>query len=432
MNKLDLLFKNKILVIFIYCSKFKKNNFIEFKEFKKLIYSAKFCIDSFIKINIKIPNKKYFLGKGKLNEIKNLIKKEKYSLLIINKVLKNSQENNLKNFLKCSLIDRTNLILILFKKIANTQLVKLQIELAYLNYLSTRLVKYWSHLERQKGGIKSIYGPGEKQIEIDRRLIKKKIRNNIFRLNKITKQRDRSNLLRNKLDISIVSLVGYTNSGKSTLFNLLTKSDIYVKNVFFSTLDTYIRKIKYFNFSNKILLSDTIGFISDFPKVLLSSFHTTLNEINNSKLILHIIDISNIYFRNYIDIVNETLDKINISNNIPIIEVMNKIDKINCVDKVEFNNGIPYRIWVSAKYNLGIKNLCKYILDFFVSKKKIYKFFLDLKYYILVNDYLYKNNYIKDVSSLDGKNYIVIIVVTKVEFFKLIKKYSFIKKFICI
>lgn len=422
------LFKEKNLVIYIYINKV---NLIDEKEFKKLILSSKRFINKFIRVNIKIPNKKYFFGIGKLYEIYNIIKKEKFNQILINIVFKSTQEYNLKKFLKCSILNRTNIILDIFKRRAITNYGKLQVKLAYLNYLSTRLIKRWTHLERQKGGIKKVSGPGEKQIEIDRRIIKKNIKNIKLNIKKINKQKNKSRKNIKKYNIPIVSLVGYTNSGKSTLFNLLTKSKIENKNNYFSTLDTYIRKIKIFKSNNNILLSDTIGFIRNLPKIISDAFKSTLYEINKSQIIFHIVDISNIYFINYINIVNNIIYSIIGDKKIPIILIMNKIDKIkNYIGKIEFNNeNIPKKIWISAKKKIGINLILKVINYYLFKNKKKYNICVNINFLYIIKKFLFYKKCIINEWSLDGFDYYIDIFLTKNEFLYLLKKYNFIKKY---
>ncbi len=419
---------NDVLVIFIY---FNKKNIIEKKEFKKLIFSSGLNIKKLLEVNIRYPNKKYFLGLGKINEIILIIKKFNFKKVVINLVLKSTQEYNLKNIFKCSILNRTSIILNIFKKRANTNYAKLQVELAYLNYLSTRLIKRWSHLERQRGGIKYISGPGEKQIEIDRRIIKKRIKfinNCIF---KISNQKNKSVKLRNKFNVPVISLVGYTNSGKSTLFNLLTDSNFKLHKGYFSTLNTYIRKINIFKFNSNVLLSDTIGFIRNLPNSIKSAFKSTLNEICYSKLIFHIIDSSNLYFLDYINIVNAILDEINVYN-VPVIQVMNKIDKFkNFEIKVDLNNlNLPIKVWISAKYSLGINFLYDIINFYLFSSKKKYLICVPLNLSFFMRNILYKKEVLFKEWSNDGKNYYFKILVSKIYFLSLFKKYSFIKKYL--
>ncbi len=405
---------------------------MDIKEFKKLIYSSSILIVDLLKINIKFPNNKYYLGIGKLNEINKYIKHLKCSLLVLNIGLKGSQEYNIKYFLKCDVLDRTGLILNIFKQRTNTYLGKLQVELAYLNYLSTRLVRKWDHLERQKGGFKYISGPGEKQLEIDRRLIKKKIKKVNTSLCKIFLQRSKSSKLRNKYNIPVVSLIGYTNSGKSTLFNLLTESNVLVEKKYFSTLDTFIKKIKLFDCDESILLSDTVGFINNLPFDIINAFRSTLNEINDSQLILHIIDVSNLYFQRNINIVNKTLSLMNILNHIPIIQIMNKIDKIKgCTEKIEFDkNNFPYRIWVSSKYKRGINFILKIICNYFSVIKKEYLICIPMDLTNKIRRFLYGNNFVKYEYSTNGIDVYFKILLTKIDFLKFLKKYPFIEKLI--
>ncbi len=416
---------NENLAIYIYK---KYINLIEKKEFKKLILSLGIKKFKYINIKINIPNNKFFFGKGKILELKNIFLKNKYKLLLININLKYSQEYNIKKILNCKILNKTNIILNIFKKRANTNYGKLQVKLACLKYLSTRLINRWTHLERQKGGIKFISGPGEKQIEIDRRIIKKKIKIINFKLKKNIFQRNNSEKLRNRFNIPKISLVGYTNSGKSTLFNLLTNSNNYNKNNFFSTLDVYIKKIVFFKFKYNILLSDTIGFLKNLPKSILEAFKSTLDEINKSKLILHIIDISNIYFNNNINIVNNILSDINIFN-IPVVLVMNKIDKIkNCNKGIYFNkNNIPYKILISAKKKIGINYIYDIINFYFFNSMKVYKIIFCFNFIKIIKKEIYKNSFILNEWNYNNKKYCISIICKKKYILNLINKYSFIK-----
>ncbi len=414
-----------ILILYIYKNKL---NLINELEFKKLIISSRIKYVKYYKLHIRYINKKYFIGIGNIYILKKKIIKYKIYKLIINKVFKNIQEYNLGKILNCKIINKINLILLIFKNRALTNYGKLQVKLSYLSYLNTRLIKRWSHLERQKGGLKYISGPGEKQIEIDRRIIKKKISKLKLNLQKNINQRYRRNKLRNKYNIPTISLVGYTNSGKSTLFNLLTYSNIKCENKYFTTLDTYIRKIKIFKFYYDILLSDTIGFIKNLPKNIILGFKGTLDEINNSKLIFHVVDVSNIYFNNYINIVNNILYDVNIFK-IPIILIMNKIDKIdNFIPKVDYNdNKLPFRIWISAKKKIGI-NLVKSIINFyFFNDYKKYNINFPMNLIFLVKKYIYnKKILILKEWSNNGIIYNIEIISNKIYIDNLIKKYKLI------
>ncbi len=425
MKILNTLINNCLAIFIIYNN--KKFIDLDIKEYKKLICSSDFLIIKFIKFSIKLPNSKYYIGLGKLIYIKYLIKKYNLSFLLFNIILKNNQEKNLKNFFNCKILDRTDIILNIFLKRANTYYGKLQVKLAFLNYLITKLVNRWSHLERQKGGVKNISGPGEKQIEIDKRIIKKKINLIKYKLYKINKQKNKSQDLRNISNIFTVSLVGYTNSGKSTLFNLLTDSKLDVSNNYFCTLDSYIRKMKNNKNINNILISDTIGFIKNLPLNILDAFKATLNEINNSNLILHIIDISNIYFLEYVNIVNLILENI-LYKKIPIIQIMNKIDIIkNYNPKIDNNLN---RIWISAKYNLGINLIINYINNFFLKFYNIYKICIPYKISFLLRNFLYKNNFVCKEYIKNSEMYFFVLKMTNLDFNRLLKIYPFINEYL--
>ncbi len=416
---------NKNLAIYIYK---RYINLIDKEEFKKLIFSFGIKYFKYINVKINLPNNKFFFGKGKILELKKIFKIKKYNILLININLKYSQEYNIEKFLNCKIFNRTSIILNIFKNRANTNYGKLQVKLAYLRYLSTRLINRWTHLERQRGSIKFISGPGEKQIEIDRRIIKKKIKIINNKLKKNIIQRNNSEKLRNNFNIPKISLIGYTNSGKSTLFNLLTNRKYYCKDNFFSTLDIYIKKILFFNFKHNILISDTIGFIRDLPKNILDIFKSTLQEINKSKLIFHVVDVSDINYNNNINIVNNILSKINILN-VPIVLIMNKIDKIkDCYEKVDFNiNKIPYRIWISAKKKRGINYIYDVINFYFFYSMKNYKIIFPINLINKVKEEIYKYIFIVNEWIYDSKNYCMNIISKKKYILYLIKKYSFIK-----
>ncbi len=428
-NILDLSYINKCLLIFIKIR--NKNNLHDINEFKKLVISSNFKIIKFVEFYIKKPNIKYYIGLGKLIKLKYFINKYNLFFVLFNVILKNSQEINLKKFLNCRIFDINNIILNIFRIKAKTYFGKLQVELAYLNYLSTRLVNKWSHLERQRGNIKNISGPGEKQIEIDKRIIKNKINNIKKKLFNIKNQKIKSNKLRIKSNFFTISLVGYTNSGKSTLFNLLTNSKLDIENKFFTTLDTYIKRFKNKFNINKILISDTIGFIKNLPKELFNSFESTLEEINNSDLIFHIVDFSNYFYKDNLNVVNNILKRV-LNKKIPIVYIMNKIDKLyNFLPKLDFK---LRKIWISAKYKLGINFIIKYIDFFFKRFYKIFKFFLPFNLNNNFNSYLYKNNYIyRKIYLLNNyEKYYIYLKMTNIEFNNLLKIYPFILNYMVI
>ena len=303
------------------------------------------------------PNPKTFIGSGKIIEIQNYCIKNDIGSVIFDDELSPTQQLNLEKILRSKIIDRTGLILDIFAQRAKTSYAKNQVELAQYQYLMPRLKGLWTHLERQKGGI-GMRGPGETEIETDRRIVRDKISLLKKRLSNIDKQMsvqrgNRGSLVR-------VALVGYTNVGKSTLMNLITKSDVFAENKLFATLDTTVRKMVIGNLP--FLLTDTVGFIRKLPTQLIESFKSTLNEITESDLLLHIVDISHPNYEEHIDSVNEILGQID-SIDKPSILVFNKIDRLEDDSFIKSNN-LKSRVYISAEKKTNINEL----------KQKIYKY----------------------------------------------------------
>ena len=278
---------------------------------------------------LSVPNNKTFIGKGKIEEVKQLAKEGEVELIIFDDDLSPVQIRNIERILECKILDRSNLILDIFASRARTANAKTQVELAQYQYLLPRLTRMWTHLERQKGGI-GMRGPGETQIETDRRIIGQKISLLKKQLEKIDKQQ----ITQRKGWGSMIrlALVGYTNAGKSTLMNQLSKSEVFAEDKLFATLDTTIRKVVIENLP--FLLADTVGFIRKLPHQLVDSFKSTLDEVRESDLLLHIIDISNPNFESQIEVVNQTLAEIGASDK-PMILVFNKTDIFTFVEKEE-------------------------------------------------------------------------------------------------
>lgn len=304
------------------------------------------------------PNPKTFIGEGKLYEIKQFIESNNISYAIFDDELTGSQLKNIENILGCRVLDRTNLILDIFAMRAKTSYAKVQVELAQYEYLLPRLVHMWTHLERQRGGI-GLRGPGEKALEADRRYIKKRIALLKEQLKTIdrqmqTQRKKRSSLVR-------VSLVGYTNVGKSTIMNLIAKANVFAENKLFATLDTTVRKVNYNNVS--FLISDTIGFIRKLPHSLIESFKSTLDEIKEADLILHVIDLSSDYYEQQIEVVKNTLTEIGVIDK-PTINVYNKLDLF-----IEKNKTLS-----TEELNLLIENLNKTNDSIVISATKKYNF----------------------------------------------------------
>ncbi|MDO4735699.1 MAG: GTPase HflX [Bacteroidia bacterium] len=279
------------------------------------------------------PNSKTYIGSGKLEEIKAYVTENEISLIIFDDELSPSQLRNLEREFECRILDRTNLILDIFAQRAKTAYAKTQVELAQYQYLLPRLTRMWTHLERQRGGI-GMRGPGESQIETDRRIILDKISKLKDQLKKIDKQMasqrsNRGNMVR-------ISLVGYTNVGKSTLMNLLAKSDVFAENKLFATLDTTVRKVVIENVP--FLLSDTVGFIRKLPHQLVESFKSTLDEVREADILMHVVDISHPNFEEQIRVVKNTLAEIGAGDK-PTFMVFNKIDAYKYVEQDEFDLG---------------------------------------------------------------------------------------------
>ena len=325
-----------------------------FDEFRELVLSsgAEISYEDFSK-QAK-PSAGLFITKGKAERIKDFVNESESDLVIFNHELTPSQERNLENIFKARVLDRTGLILDIFAERASSHIGKLQVELAQLTHLSTRLVRGWSHLERQKGGI-GLRGPGETQLETDRRLINQRIKSIKNRLDKSHKQREVNRYSRNKSNQTLVALVGYTNAGKTTLFNLLTESQLYAADKLFATLDSVTRKNSVSGLED-ILFSDTVGFISDLPTELVESFKATLDELKSADLLLHVVDISDPDFIYKTEQVSLILKDLGISD-IPCIRVNNKSDKVDMEINSKSVSSNENEVWFSALKNEGMDDL---------------------------------------------------------------------------
>lgn len=276
------------------------------------------------------PNATTFVGTGKLQEIKNYVEENEIGMVIFDDDLSPKQLKNIERELQVKILDRTSLILDIFAKRAQTAHAKTQVELAQYQYLLPRLTRLWTHLERQRGGI-GMRGPGETQIETDRRIILDKISRLKDELKRIDKQK--STQRKNRGKMVRVALVGYTNVGKSTMMNLLSKSDVFAENKLFATLDTTVRKVIIDNLP--FLLSDTVGFIRKLPTHLVESFKSTLDEVREADLLIHVVDISHPGFEEQFDVVNKTLNEVCDAQDKPMIVVFNKIDAYTHIEKEE-------------------------------------------------------------------------------------------------
>ena len=322
-------------------------------ELQMLVSSAGVNAVDVITASRQAPHPKYFVGSGKAEEIANAVRASEANVVIFNHALSPSQERNLEALCKCRVLDRTGLILDIFAQRARTHEGKLQVELAQLRHISTRLIRGWTHLERQKGGI-GLRGPGETQLETDRRLLRVRIKTILRRLEKVQKQREQGRRSRKRAEIPTLSLVGYTNAGKSTLFNTITEAHVYAADQLFATLDPTLRKIQLQDVGPAIL-ADTVGFIRHLPHDLVAAFKATLQETQEADLLLHVVDYADEQFRDNIDQVNDVLEEID-AGDIQQLVICNKIDRLEGVtpriDRDE--NGMPVRVWLSAQQGIGI------------------------------------------------------------------------------
>lgn len=273
-------------------------------------------------------NPRTFVGKGKLEEIREFIEANDVHIVIFDDDLTTKQVANIGQVLQVKILDRTSLILDIFARRAQTATAKTQVELAQYQYLLPRLTRMWTHLERQRGGI-GMRGPGETQIETDRRIILDRI--SLLKKELVAIDKQKATQRKNRGKLTRVALVGYTNAGKSTLMNVLSKSEVFAENKLFATLDTTVRKVVIDNLP--ILLTDTVGFIRKLPTHLVNSFKSTLDEVRDADLLLHVVDISHPNFEDQIEVVNRTLDEVCDGNDKPMIMVFNKIDAFSYIEK---------------------------------------------------------------------------------------------------
>jgi GTP-binding protein HflX len=334
------------------------------QEFIELVGSTGARIAAVVHGKRQRPDSKYYAGTGKVDEIREQVLAHNAALVIFNHELSPSQERNLEKKLECRVIARTGLILDIFARRALSHEGKLQVELAQLQHLSTRLVRGWTHLERQKGGI-GLRGPGETQLETDRRLLGQRIKSLKKRLEKVQSQRDQGRRSRQRGNVPVVSLVGYTNMGKSTLFNRITTSEVYADDRLFATLDPTLRRLKLMD-THSLIMADTVGFIRQLPHDLVESFSSTLEETRDAALLLHVVDAAAPDRDELMEHVNQVLEQIG-ADDVPQVIVCNKIDKLDShqarLDRDE--DGKITRVWLSARTGEGLDLLRQVLKEYF-------------------------------------------------------------------
>lgn len=351
----------------------------ELEEFKELVDSAGAEVCELITTKRQQPDAKYFVGKGKAEEIAASVEVHEADVVIVNHALTPAQERNLERLVQCRVLDRVGLILDIFAQRARSHEGKMQVELAQLRHMSTRLVRGWSHLDKQKGGV-GMRGPGETQLESDKRLIQQKIKNLESRINKARQQRNLGRRSRKKSETPTVTIVGYTNAGKSTLFNQLTTADVYAEDRLFATLDATLRKV-HLPGAGDIILADTVGFIRHIPHDLVAAFRSTLEETSEADLLIHLVDASDPLRDEKIADVQQVIEEVG-AVEVPQLLVMNKIDRLDppVPPKLEKNEqGLPERVWVSAKENLGMPLLLEAIGAFFKGRFMTVSLVLDVQ-----------------------------------------------------
>ena len=325
------------------------------REFEELVLSAGGDPAAFVMGQRLAPHPRTFAGSGKLGEIAEQVRLHDAEIVMFNHALSPSQERNLERELKCRVLDRTGLILDIFAQRARTHEGKLQVELAQLQHMSTRLVRGWTHLERQKGGI-GLRGPGETQLETDRRLLRARIKSISARLQKVQRQRDQGRRARRRAETPSVSLVGYTNAGKSSLFNCLTDASVYAADQLFATLDPTLRRL-HLDELGPVVLADTVGFIAHLPHKLVEAFKATLEETRSADLLLHVVDAASEEREDNIAQVQEVLAEIG-AQDIPQLLVYNKLDLLEQAPRIDRDTeGRPQRVWLSAVTGQGTELL---------------------------------------------------------------------------
>jgi len=333
-------------------------------EFYELVDSAGAEVCTLLTTKRQRPDPKYFVGKGKAEEIQSAVELYEADVVIVNHALSPAQERNLSELVQCQVLDRVGLILDIFAQRARSHEGKLQVELALLKRMSTRLVKGWTHLDRQ-GGI-GARGPGETQLESDRRLVQGRIKSLETKIEKVRKQRGLGQQARKRTEIPVITIIGYTNAGKSTLFNQMTSAGVYAEDRLFATLDSTLRRV-HLPGAGKVIFADTVGFIRHIPHDLVAAFRSTLEETREANLLVHLVDASDPHREEKIEDVYDVIKEVG-AESVPQLLVFNKIDQLEPAVKAKIDRndeGVPQRVWVSAKSGEGIELLLESVASFF-------------------------------------------------------------------
>ena len=399
----------------------------DLSELRLLAVSADIEVADVLHCRRAVPSPRFFIGSGKVEELAVLVEQHGADLVIFNNPLTPAQERNISKEVKCTVLERTSLILHIFAQRARTYGGKLQVELAQLKYQSTRLVRGWTHLERQKGGFGLRGGPGEKQLELDRRMLNERIDEIERVLQKVESQREQSRKARRKNEVPVLSLVGYTNAGKSSLFNYLTNSDVYAADQLFATLDPTLRTLEIKNLG-KVIFADTVGFIRHLPHDLVAAFKATLQETRDATVLLHVIDCHDERMQDNIDQVNIVLNEIG-AGDVRQLLVFNKIDLMDEVEPhvVRDDHGVPRAVWLSAKTGEGCELLCEIINE--LLQKNIVKLSLILPPSSWnLRAVLYESKAVVSEKFDEDGNDLLEIQISEVELNRLSKKYDFLRQ----
>ena len=410
---------DKAVVVHVFFS--QNRNLEDLSEFQQLAKSAKVEISQLITTARSVPQAKYFVGEGKAQEIAQAVEIHNANVVLVNHSLTPAQTRNLESICQCRVVDRTGLILDIFAQRARSHEGKLQVELAQLKHLATRLVRRKTGLDQQKGAV-GLRGPGETQLETDRRLIKVRIAQLQNRLEKVEKQRNQNRQTRKKADIPTISLIGYTNAGKSTLFNQLTQANVYAADQLFATLDPTLRRLSIQDVGTTIL-ADTVGFIRDLPHDLVSAFKSTLQETTEASLLLHVIDCADPRKLENIAAVNDVLTEIK-ANEVPFLLIYNKIDQLEDIQPhIEYDDqNKPVAVYLSAQSGDGINLLVDAICERL--KNEILHFRLTLSSQEgKIRHHLYRLNCIRKEEISEQGDFLLEIQIDKIEWLKLIKQF---------